>query len=160
MGQTVDEAQQQRELTKERLAESVDRFETRLRAELDWKTRLRRDGARYAIIAGVAAVTLVGLLVLRARLRTPDEPATRIGVSGLDDIATELNALRDELELIRKGKDKESQPLWHKIAIRGATAAAAAAGTRVASSIMARVGQDGDDELDRDAAEHFEGAPR
>ena len=50
----TDEAQRQRELSKQALATSAGRLEQRVRAELDWKARLRRDGPRYAAIAGGA----------------------------------------------------------------------------------------------------------
>src|SRR5579872_5959213 len=58
----TDEAQRQKELTKQALEQSAGRLEQRVRAELDWKARLRRDGPRYAAIAG-GAVLLIGTLV-------------------------------------------------------------------------------------------------
>jgi len=59
----TDQAQRQRELSKQALTQSAGRLEQKVRAELDWKARLRRDAPRYAAIAGVAIV-LVGTIVL------------------------------------------------------------------------------------------------
>src|ERR1700730_1656872 len=58
------------ELTRQALAEDVERFARRVRAELDWKARLRRDGPQIVAIAGVIAVVLVAGLALRHRLRS------------------------------------------------------------------------------------------
>jgi len=85
----TDEAQRQRELTKQALAQSAGRLEQRVRAELDWKARLRRDGPRYAAIGG-AAILLVGTLVIvRARLRGK-KAEEEVAPMTLEDIATEL----------------------------------------------------------------------
>ena len=65
MAPGTDEAQRQRELTKQALEQSAGKLEQRVRAELDWKARLRRDGPRYAAIAG-GAIVLIGTLVYRA----------------------------------------------------------------------------------------------
>ena len=51
--QAIDQAERERELTKQSLAGNIDRLEARVRAELDWKARLRRDGVRYALVGGV-----------------------------------------------------------------------------------------------------------
>src|SRR4029077_7351301 len=48
----TDEAQRQRELTKQALATSAGRLEQKVRAELDWKARPRRDRAGGAGDAG------------------------------------------------------------------------------------------------------------
>ena len=141
MGSAVDEAQQELDETKARLESSIDKLEERVRHELDWKSRLRRDGARYAVIGVASLAVLAALLLLRSRLRGAEEEDEGLTVTGLDDIAAELQALRDELEKVRKGK--ESQPLWQKAALRALAAAGTAAGTAVARGLMERFGGDG-----------------
>ncbi len=132
MAPGTDEAQRQRELTKQALAESAGKLEQRVRAELDWKARLRRDGPRYAAIAG-GAVLLIGTIVLvRSRLRRAKEEEP-IAPTTLEDLAAELEKIRKE---IRKGGDKT--PIWQKVALRGVSAAGAAGGAEVAKRITAR----------------------
>ncbi len=143
MGQGVDEAQRERELTKQQLESSLDKFEARVRAELDWKTRLRQNGARYAVI-GVAAVgVLAALIILRIKLRGADEEEDVIHVSSLADIAVELQELRRQVE---RGKNRDTQPMWQKLAVKGFAAAAAAAGTSAAKSMMDRMSAQDDSE--------------
>ncbi len=102
MAPGTDEAQRQRELTKQALAESAGKLEQRVRAELDWKARLRRDGPRYAAIAG-GAVLLIGTIILvRSRLRRGKEEEA-IAPTTLEDLAAELEKIRKE---IKKGGDK------------------------------------------------------
>jgi hypothetical protein len=128
----TDEAQRQRELTKQALAESAGKLEQRVRAELDWKARLRRDGPRYAAIAG-GAVLLIGTIVLvRSRLRR-DKEEEPIAPTTLEDLAAELEKIRKE---IKKGGDKT--PIWQKVVLRGVSAAGAAGGAEVAKRITAR----------------------
>jgi hypothetical protein len=128
----TDEAQRQRELTKQALAESAGKLEQRVRAELDWKARLRRDGPRYAAIAG-GAVLLIGTLVLiRSRLRR-DKGEEEIAPTTLEDLAAELEKIRKE---IKKGGDKT--PIWQKVVLRGVGAAGAAGGAEVAKRMTAR----------------------
>ena len=132
MAPGTDEAQRQRELTKQALAESAGKLEQRVRAELDWKARLRRDGPRYAAIAG-GAVLLIGTIVfVRSRLRR-DKGEEEVMPTTLEDLAAELEKIRKE---IRKGGDKT--PVWQKLAIRGVGAAGAAGGAEVAKRITAR----------------------
>jgi hypothetical protein len=128
----TDEAQRQRELTKQALAQSAGRLEQRVRAELDWKARLRRDGPRIAAIGGAAIVLVGTLLVIRSRLRrggADDE----VGSTTLEDLAAELQALRKE---VKKGGDK--QPIWQKVVLRGVEAAGAAGGAYVAKMVVDR----------------------
>jgi hypothetical protein len=128
----TDEAQRQRELTKQALAQSAGRLEQRVRAELDWKARLRRDGPRIAAIGGVAIVLVGTLLVIRSRLRRgggDDE----VGPITLEDLAAELQALRKE---VKKGGDK--QPIWQKVVLRSVEAAGAAGGAYVAKMVVDR----------------------
>jgi chromosome segregation ATPase len=128
----TDEAQRQRELTKQALATSAGRLEQRVRAELDWKARLRRDGPRIAAIGG-AAIVLVGTLIfVRSRLRR-GKAEEEIAPTTLEDLAAELRELHKE---IKKGGDKT--PLLQKVVLRGVTAAGAAGGAEVARRVAAR----------------------
>ena len=74
MAQAIDQAERERELTKQSLAGNIDRLEARLRAELDWKARLRRNGVRYALVGGVVVAGVVGAVVLRRALSGGKEP--------------------------------------------------------------------------------------
>ena len=132
MAPGTDEAQRQRELSKQALAQSAGRLEQRVRAELDWKARLRRDGPRIAAITGVAIVLVGTLVVVRRRLRHPEAEAEPAPAT-LEDLAAELRALRKEVE---KGKDK--QPIWQKALLRGVGAAGAAGGGYVAKRFTER----------------------
>ncbi|MGI8848515.1 MAG: hypothetical protein ACR2GX_09710 [Candidatus Dormibacteria bacterium] len=134
MGQGVAEAKRERELSKQALAAQVTTLETRVREELDWKAKLRRNGARYAVIGGVAVVTLTAIVVLRMKLGKKRDKQT-IKVNDLDDIAKELQELRDELDK-RRGRD--GGPMWQKLALRVAAAGAAAGGTLAARQMMER----------------------
>ncbi len=132
MAPGTDEAQRQRELTKQALAESAGKLEQRVRAELDWKARLRRDGPRYAAIAG-GAVLLIGTLVLiRSRLRRGKDEED-IAPTTLEDLAAELEKMRKE---IKKGGDKT--PIWQKVVLRGVGAAGAAGGAYAAKRVVER----------------------
>ena len=127
-----DEAQRQRELTKQALEQSAGKLEQRVRAELDWKARLRRDGPRYAAIAGGAIVLIGTLLIVRSKLRR-DKGEEEVAPTTLEDLAAELEKIRKE---IRKGGDKT--PIWQKVVLRGVTAAGAAGGAEVAKRVTAR----------------------
>ena len=123
----TDEAQRQRELSKAALAKSAGRLEQRVRAELDWKARLRRDGPRYAAIAG-AAIVLIGTIVLvRSRLARRCGEEEETAPVTLDDLVAELHELRKEL---KKGGDKT--PIWQKVVLRGVSAAGSAGGAYAA----------------------------
>ena len=138
MASAVDQARQQRELTKRRLAADAARIETRVRAELDWRARLRRDGPRLlALSAG--AVVLVGVIVLvRSRFRH-DRSAEPSDPTSLEDVAAELREIRRRVE--HRGGD--SGPVWQKALLRGVTAGGAAAGTYVAKRVMDQQGFEG-----------------
>jgi len=132
VGQAVDQAQQERELTKQALAADVDRLEARVRAELDWRARLRRDAPRYLAL-GAGAVLLVGAVVaLRARLRKRPGNQPETAPASLDDVAAELREIRHRLER------RETPPVWQRAVLRGVTSAAAAGGTLVARRVMER----------------------
>lgn len=145
MGQGVAEAERERELSKQALAAHVAALEFRVREELDWRARLRRDGARYAVIGTVAIAVTVSVLILRSRGRRKEAPPP--AVTSLDDVAAQLEEIRKELGRRRK----ENGPLWQRVALRAATTAAAAGGTAVARRTMERMG---DAEPARAAATH------
>jgi hypothetical protein len=135
MVQAVDQAQRERELTKQALAGDIDRLEARIRAELDWKARLRRDGVKYALAGGVLVGTVVGVVVLRRVLRgDKSEPAP--SPTTLQEMAAELAAIRKQLDHAKI--DADTGPVWQKIALRAVSAAAAAGGTFAARRFMAR----------------------
>ena len=132
MAPGTDEAQRQRELTKQALAQSAGRLEQKVRAELDWKARLRRDGPRYAAIAGGAIVLIGTIVIVRSRLRGNKAEEETAPVT-LDDLVAELHALRKE---VKKGGDKT--PMWQKVALRGVSAAASAGGAYAAKRLVDR----------------------
>ena len=140
MVQAVDQAERERELTKQSLAGNIDRLEARVRYELDWKARLRRDGARYALIGGAVVVTAVGLLVLRRVARSDKAEVKSLSPTTLEEMATELAAIRKKLDSAKLEADRG--PLWRKLALQGVSAAAAAGGTFAARRLMARSGVD------------------
>ena len=138
MVQAIDQAERERELTKQSLAGSLDRLEARVRAELDWKARLRRDGPRYAVIGGVVVAAAVGAVVLRRVLRG-DQPEPR-PPSSMAEMAAELVAIRKRLDSAKLEAD--SGPAWQKLALRAVSAAAAAGGTYAARRFMTRAGSE------------------
>ena len=104
-----------------------------MRAELDWKARLRRDAPRYAAIAG-AAIVLVGTIVfVRSRLRGDAAEEEETAPATLDELVAELQSLRKE---IKKGGDKT--PVWQKVVLRGVSAAASAGGAYAAKRLVDR----------------------
>jgi len=129
----TDEAQRQRELTKQALAESAGKLEQRVRAELDWKARLRRDGPRYAAIAGGAVLLIGTIVIVRSRLRRDKGEEEVVAPTTLEDLAAELEKIRKE---IKKGGD--TTPMWQKLVLRGVGAAGAAGGAEVAKRFTAR----------------------
>jgi hypothetical protein len=128
----TDEAQRQRELTKAALAQSATRLEERVRAELDWKARLRRDGPRYAAIASGAIVLIGTIVFIRSRLRGDTDEEEAVPVS-LEELVAELHELRKD---IKKGGDKT--PIWQKVVLRGVSAAASAGGAYAAKRLVDR----------------------
>ena len=132
MAPGTDEAQRQRELSKQALADSAGKLEERVRAELDWKARLRRDGPRYAAIAGGAVVLIGTIVFVRSRLRRDKDEEETTPVT-LDDLVAELQALRKE---VKKGGDKT--PVWQKVVLRGVSAAGSAGGAYAAKRLVDR----------------------
>ncbi|HWF58114.1 MAG TPA: hypothetical protein VG520_07165 [Candidatus Dormibacteraeota bacterium] len=140
MVQAIDQAERERELTKQSLAGNLDRLEARVRAELDWKARLRRDGPRYALVGGVVVAAAVGAIVLRRLVRGDrTEPEPRPATS-MAEMAAELAAIRKRLDGAKLEAD--TGPAWQKLALRAVSAAAAAGGTYAARRFMARSGAD------------------
>jgi hypothetical protein len=133
VGQAVDQARRKRELSKEALASNLGRLETRVRAELDWRTRLRRDGPRIAMLGGATVLVVGGLLLVRKRLRHRDDGA-RARPATLEDLAAELEEIRRTLEK-HNGK---GESVAQKALLRALSAAGSAGGTYVAKRMMAR----------------------
>jgi hypothetical protein len=133
VGDEVAEAERERELSKQALAAHVAALDTRVRDELDWRSRLRRDGFRYAVAGTVAVVLTVSVVVLRSRGRRQERSTAT--VTSLDDVAAQLDEIRQELARRRK----EGGPLWQKLAVRAATTAAAAGGAEVARRALERM---------------------
>jgi hypothetical protein len=125
------------ELTRQALAEDVDRFARRVRAELDWKARLRRDGPQIVAIAGAVTLVVVGALVLRHRLRRRggEEEDVLTGAT-IEDVARELRALREDVEKRLEGSS--GSPLWHRVAVAAAGSAATAGGKAAAARLLDR----------------------
>ena len=134
MAQGVDEARKQRELTKQALATDLDRLESRVRAELNWRTRLRRDGPRIAAIGAVIVVVAGAVMVLRRRLKHDPEEDTR--PASLEEVTAELREIRRSLEK-QNGK---SSSIVQKALLRGVSAAGSAGGTMLAKQILQRQG--------------------
>jgi hypothetical protein len=132
MGQGAAEAERERELSKRALATRVSALGSRVRGELDWRAKLQRDGLRYAVIGTVAVVVAATVIAIRAR--RPRKESAEITVTSLDDIAAQLTEIRAELDRRRK----DDSPLWQRLAIRTATAAAAGAGGVAARKAMER----------------------
>ena len=132
MGQaTPEQTRQQLELTRRSLEFNVDRLVARVRYELDWRARLRRDGAQIAAIGGaiVAAGALAFFLRRRFRKEKDGYAIADFDKMDLKDVATELKAIREELE---KQRDGGGGPIL-KLATAAVGAAATAAG-RVAAT--------------------------
>jgi hypothetical protein len=122
------------ELTRQALAEDVERFARRVRAELDWKARLRRDGPQIVAIAGVIAVVLVAGLVLRHRLRSGDGDDDLLEGATVDDVARELRALREDLE--KRFSASSGGGILQKVAVAAAGSAATAGGRVAAGRLL------------------------
>ena len=136
MGQGVDEARQQRELSKAALASNLDRLEARVRSELDWRARLQRERGRLIGIGVGVGVVLIGataILVLR-RVIGGKKPAEEPRPITLEELGTELHELR---RLVQK-KNGSSGSLVQKAVLRGVSAAGNAGGTALAREVLKR----------------------
>jgi hypothetical protein len=136
MAQAVDQARQQRDLTKESFARNLELLETRVRTELDWKARLRRDGSRYVVYGGVAVVGLIGLAVLRKAVGHRGAEPEPLRVTSLEDLVAELSALRAAVEKGERKARRDSAPAWQKLIVKGIGAAAAAGAAAAVRQFM------------------------
>jgi hypothetical protein len=125
------------ELTRQALAEDVERFARKVRAELDWKARLRRDGPQIVAIAGAIAVLLVAALVLRHRLRSADPDDELLDGATVEDVARELRALREDLE--KRLGTSGGGGILQKVAVAAADSAATAGGKLAAGRLLDKV---------------------
>ena len=132
MAQAVEQAQKQRELSKEALVADLDRLEARVRSELDVKARLRRDGLRVLAVAAGAAVLVGGIVLLRARLGRRKGDASSEGPTSFEEMAAELREIRKALEKQRGGSFPQ------KAVLRLLTAAGSAAGSAAARQMLMR----------------------
>ena len=136
MGQGVDQARQQRELSKAALAGNLDRLEARVRSELDWRARLQKERGRLIGIGvgvGVVLAAATAIFVLRRTMggsKRADEPQPMT----LEQLGTELHDLR---RLVEK-KNGSSGSLVQKAVLRGVTAAGNAGGTALAREVLKR----------------------
>jgi hypothetical protein len=142
---TAEARRREVELTREALAEDVERFARKVRAELDWKARLRREGPQIAAVAGAVIVVVVGGLVLRRAVGKKGDGGAEEGIMSLDELTREVRALREELGGRRKrGTSGAPQPLWQKVAVRAATAGAAAGASLLARRLSRQAPQASD----------------
>jgi hypothetical protein len=125
------------ELTRQALAEDVERFARKVRAELNWKARLRRDGPQILAIAGAIALVLVAALVLRSRLRSGDGEDELIDGATVEDLARELRALREDLD--KRLGSSGGAGILQKVAVAAAGSAATAGGKLAAARLLDRV---------------------
>ena len=137
MGEGTAEARRREvELTREALAEDVERFARRVRAELDWKARLRRDGAQVVALAGAVTVVVVAVLVVRRSLRSGAPKEESFDAATVEDVARELKQLREDLE---KRLGGSGGGLLQKVAVAAAGSAATAGGKVAAGRLLDRV---------------------
>jgi hypothetical protein len=138
VAQGVAEAERERELSKQALAAQVNALEARVRRQLDWRAKLRGNRLRYAVIGTVALVVATSVLVIRARWSEKETP--EVTIASLDDVARELREIKSELAKHRK----DSGPIWQKLAVKAAGAAAAGAGGVAARKAMEQFGMTGE----------------
>lgn len=137
MGEGVDEARRQRELSKAALAGDLDRLEARVRSELDWRARLSRERGRIVGIGVGVAVVAVGagvVFVLRRRFAPKPAKKSSLRPVTLTEVDAELRELRKMLEK----KNGSSSSLVQKAVLRAVTAAGTAGGTMVAREVLKR----------------------
>jgi hypothetical protein len=103
VGEAVVEARRQVELTRQALEADVDRLEARLRAELDWRARLRRQAPQLLAVLGGVAVLALGVVAVRRALRGDHaEPLADPASITLPELAAEVQALREEIRRERR----------------------------------------------------------
>lgn len=151
MGEGTAEARRREvELTREALAEDVERFARKVRAELDWKARLRRDGPQVVAIAAALAAVIVAIVVLRHRMRSPGAEEETFDGATMEDLARELKALREDLEKRMGGSGGAG--ILQKVAVAAAGSAATAGGKVAAGRLLDRVEAERKDALVGSAA--------
>ncbi|HEY6379928.1 MAG TPA: hypothetical protein VI316_12185 [Candidatus Dormibacteraeota bacterium] len=130
---TAEQTREQLELTRRSIERNVDRVVARIRYELDWRARLRRDGAQIAAIGGAIVATSVLVVVLRRTLRTRKDGYAIADFDSMDlkDVATELRAIKQELEKQRDGGGAVA-----KLAYAAVGSAAGAAGRAAAARLL------------------------
>jgi len=146
---TAEARRREVELTREALAEDVERLARKVRAELDWKARLRRDGPQIVAIAGAIALVVVAGLVLRHRVRSGGVEEEAIDGATVEDLARELKALREDLE---KRMGGSGGGILQKVAVAAAGSAATAGGKVAAGRLLDRVEAERKDALVGSAA--------
>lgn len=106
MGEAVGEARRRVELTREAVEADLARLRARLRAELDWRSRLRRDGPQLlAALGGVAVVGVAALSLRRALSRSRDgDRLADLDRVDLRHLALEVQDLRRRVERSRDGR--------------------------------------------------------
>jgi hypothetical protein len=133
---TAEARRREVELTREALAEDVERFARKVRAELDWKARLRRDGPQIVAIAGAITLVIVAGLVVRHRMRSHGAEEEELDGATVEDLARELKALREDLE---KRMGGSGGGILQKVAVAAAGSAATAGGKVAAGRLLDRV---------------------
>jgi hypothetical protein len=93
---------------------------------------------RYVLIGGAVVGAAVGVIVLRRALRGDRSVEAHRSPTSLEEMATELAAIRKTLDSAKLEAD--GGPVWQKLALRSVSAAAAAGGTFAARRFMARAG--------------------
>jgi hypothetical protein len=137
VGQGVDEARRQRELTKAALAGDLDRLEARVRSELDWRARLTRERGRIVGIGVGVVVVVVGasvVFIVRRRFAPKRPKKSSMHPVTLAEVDAELHELRKLLEK----KNGSSSSLVQKAVLRAISAAGTAGGTMVAREMIKR----------------------
>jgi len=128
MGESADQARQAVADTRLRMAATLERLERRLRADLDLRQRLRREGPRLAATAAI--VVTVGTAVwLRRRHRPgPDAAPT----TAAEWFATMPRAWQEQLQQLveagggagaadgRRPGRRSGRPLWQTAALTSA----------------------------------------
>lgn len=130
MAQAAAGTRHELELTRASLESNVERLAHRVRSELDWKTRLRRNWPQIVAIAGAVAIVGGGAVLLRKTMKRKRDGLVVEDFDRLTyrDLVKELKAMRQEIEKSREGAGGPAM----KLASAAVNAAAAAAGRAAA----------------------------